>query len=480
MRNQISFYLNGKKQDVAPKHAHLMLADYLRYHLDLTGTKVVCAEGDCGACTVLKLLPADKYFLPVNACIAPVSSLDTAHILTIESLANDHQLHQAQQVIVDGHATQCGYCTPGIAMALSGLCEKKISRQNRQLEKNEVKNALTGNLCRCTGLEALIRAGEKIDLSDIQSIYDRYHSAEIQVALKDLSITPLKLVDEKYNLYAPTSLDDALLYKEKNKNNDLQIIAAATDLAVQVNKRKTKFRHLLSLHLIPHLRNIKNENNIIKVGASVTISSFRNYIKSIIPELGRYCNLFASPQIKNTATVIGNIANASPIGDLSCALLALNAELCMDSVKGERRVALSDFFIDYKKFDLKSNEIISSIEFKLPDATCWMRFFKFSLRRDLDISIVNMSFCCSRVQGMITDIKIAVGGVAATTLRLKQTEVFLNGKKIEATLVEQAVDCAQTEFNPISDARGSASYRRVLVANAIRRFFNDLIAEVVV
>jgi len=477
MRKTITFYLNGQRCDVEAADASMMLADYLRYQKSLTGTKVVCAEGDCGACSVLRYFPhakgtdADR-FLAINSCLAPVATLDGSHVLTVESLKDDSRLHESQQSMVDCHGSQCGFCTPGFVMAYAGLCEEKLSRNEKVISEKECKNSTTGNLCRCTGYEAIITAGTKMDLTKEKSLKDRYHSAEIQKELESVFNQSVGLENSEYQYFAPKTAQEACDYLSSHQ--DVRIIASGTDLGVVHNKRKLELTRLMSLHLINDFYAITEDKNIITVGARVTINEFRHFVKNKIPELAHYIDLFASPQIKNNATVIGNVANASPIGDTPPALLALNAEIHLQSTKGSRQIPLHEFFLDYRKTAKAKDELITAISFKLPEKNQILKLYKTSIRKDLDISTVNLGILASADAGTIKQITIAAGGIAAIPLRLKKTEQFLMGKKLDAAMIDQAIQIAHSEFKPLSDVRASASYRRVLMSNYLRRFFSEV------
>jgi xanthine dehydrogenase small subunit len=469
MRSNIVFYLNGVRHSVGPDQAKMMLAEYLRYDQGLTGTKVVCAEGDCGACSVLRFFPAnqnesgEKTYYPINSCISPVATMDGSSLITVEALKQDEDLHEAQRAMVECHGSQCGFCTPGFVIALAGLVEKKIENKSLTIEEQEAKNAMTGNLCRCTGYDAIIDAAKNIDLKKCQSLKDRYFSEDQEHDLLNISSTPVLLESDDYTFYAPTSLHAALECWEKHP--DVRIIASATDLGVVHNKRRSKLDHLLSLHLIKELYETSIEDNSVKIGARVTMTQLRKFIQNTISEFARYLDIFASPQIKNIATVVGNIANASPIGDTPPTLLALGAKLHLTSKDGDREIALVDFYQDYKQTALRSEEIITAVSFEIPNKN-FFKVFKNSNRKDLDISTVNFSMYIAEDK---SEYRIAAGGVAAIPLRLRKTEDFLKGKSLDSQTIHQAIDILHTEFNPLSDVRASSAYRHMLVENYFKR-----------
>ena len=478
MRNQIVFYLNGKRHNVAGEQAGMMLADYLRYDQALTGTKVVCAEGDCGACSVLRYFPhvsgtdADNY-IAINSCITPVATLDASSLLTVESLKDGERLHEAQRSMVDSHGSQCGFCTPGFVMALTGLVEEKLSKKQKAISDKEAKNCLTGNLCRCTGYQAIIDAATKVDLKKEKTLKDRYYDSEQESALKDVYAKSVLVETPKFSFFAPKTMVEAVAYLDKNP--DTRIIASSTDLGVVHNKRKINLTKLLSLHLVDELYQIESTDKV-RLGARVTMTEFRHFIKDKVPDIANYIDIFASPQIKNIATIVGNIANASPIGDTPPVFLALGANVLLHGKNGKRSLAISEFFLDYRKTARASDEIITGLEFDLPGKNTSFKAFKNSNRKDLDISAMNMVIQVDwqdDKKEVVKDIRIAAGGIAAIPLRLKKTEDALRGQKIDQKLLEKICKDVHQEFTPLSDLRASSAYRRVLVENYLMRFFKQ-------
>jgi xanthine dehydrogenase small subunit len=476
MRNKIVFYLNGKRKEVGANEASMMLAEYLRYDQGLTGTKIVCAEGDCGACSVLRYFPhlkgvdTDNY-LSVNSCITLVSQLDGASLVTVDALKNNNQLHEVQKAMVSCHGSQCGFCTPGFVIALTGLVEEKLSRNEKTISSCEAKNATTGNLCRCTGYKPIIEAAESIDLSLCESIKKRFYSEAQEVDLLRVFSEAVEIKSEDFHFFAPKTLPDAIEFLKIYP--DTKILGSGTDLGVVHNKRKTKLTKLLSLHLISKLYEASENQGVVTVGGRVTHTEFRHFMKKRIPEFSTYLDIFASPQIKNLGTVVGNIATASPIGDTPPAFLALKAELVVLGPNGERVIPMEKFFLAYRKTSLSHGELITHIRFKLPEKDSSIKFFKYSNRKDLDISAVNFAIHVewdSNNKKKIKDITIAAGGVAATPLRFVKTEEALK-KNFN---IDEGVKELHREFKPISDLRASGAYRHVLLENYFRKFFSEV------
>lgn len=471
MKNKVIFYLNGKKHEVGANLAGMMMADYLRYEKNLTGTKIVCAEGDCGACSVLRYFPhiqaEDNHYLPINSCITVVANLHGSSLVTIDALKEKDELHVAQEAMVKCHGSQCGFCTPGFVIALTGLVEEKICKKETIIDTQEAKNCMTGNLCRCTGYQPIIDAALSMDLKKAQSVKDRFFSDHQRMVLEEAFNHGVALESDEFGYCAPKSIAEALDYLKANP--DARIVGASTDLGVVHNKRKITLTKLLSLHLIPELYDIQEKDGVVTLGARVTMNEFRHFMKDRSPEFSKYLDVFASPQIKNLATVVGNVANASPIGDTPPALLALNASVVINDNK---EMKLEDFFLAYRKTALAPGELITHLKVPVPKKGSDYRVFKNANRKDLDISAVNFAIHVEwkdQKKSEISAITMAAGGVAATPLRLKQTESFLK----QQLDVDGAVKVLHSEFKPLSDVRATAAYRHVLVENFFRRFFVD-------
>lgn len=477
MRTTVDFYLNGKLKSVGAESASMMLADYLRLEQGLVGTKIVCAEGDCGACCVLRLdaHSPETNFLSVNSCITLVAQLDGATIVTVDALKNKDEFHVVQKAMIQCHGSQCGFCTPGFVMTLAGKVEEKITKKENNLNVSEAKNCLTGNLCRCTGYQPIIDAAISMDLKNVKSLKERFATHDQLQYLQKIKNESVELNSDEFNYCAPTTINEAIQYLQKNP--ETRILGSTTDLGVIHNKRKIILNKALSLHLIKELNEIKVLQDEIHIGARVSLARFREFIKDKLPEFSNYLDVFASPQIKNTATVIGNIANASPIGETPPAFLVLNAQLHLEGAKGRRIIPLSDFFLGYRKTALLSGEIITHLSFRIPQKDSSLRLYKNANRKDLDISAVNLAIKLdwndsSKTQ--IKDLKIAAGGVAAIPLRLKKVEQFFLIHPLNAQNIDQALNLMQTEFIPLSDVRASSTYRRILVENFLKKSLMEL------
>lgn len=478
-RSNITFYVNQKKVEVSSYQFHWPLAEFLRHELGLVGTKVVCAEGDCGACTVLIAKPKnvhdDLKYKAVNSCIMPLMILDGHHIITVEGVSSDQdQLHPVQKAMIDHHGTQCGYCTPGFICSMTAMVEE-LKIEKKSLSTKKIKNYLTGNLCRCTGYKPIIEAASTLQLSNIDSLNKIYNDEKRNSELVTLCKIPVQSQFLDTNYFLPTTLEDAL--EIKNKYLDLKIIAGGTDLGVVANKGRITLTKIMSLQNIDKLNEISIDSNFIKIGALVTLSKFEKYIDAHLKEMSNLLHIFASPQIKNQGTITGNVINGSPIGDTIPFLLIANAVVCMSSVNGHREIELTKFYKAYKDFDLKPNEIVTGIKIPLAITKNKVKLYKSSIRKDLDISAVTFAGAIELDGKKIKEIKLALGGVAGTVIRLDLIEKELRGKDFKTSLFTDAANQLPALITPLSDLRGSKEYRMKLSQNFLMKFSDELIQE---
>lgn len=424
-------------------------------------------------------------FSSLNSCIAMMFSLDACHIVTVEGLPRDGSLAEIQQSMVRNFGAQCGFCTPGFVMAITDLFESTGVGGGKDsgadlLTEQKVKNALTGNLCRCTGYSQIIQAALDVNVEKHQKIKNRFKpfdnheilnqpiliQAQIESQMKDQS------KNQTREFYAPLSLAEAAAYREKHP--DAYLFAGSTDLGVQYNKGKIRPQRFLSLHLVPELFMVEKNNTEIVFGAGVTIENFRQHLKDNLPKAADFLNIFASPQIKNRATVVGNLANASPIADTTPLLMSLDAEVEVINSKHQRRwIPLHSFYKGYKSLALNPGELISRFKIQLPDPAAKSAHYKVSQRRDLDISTLNASFLIEIRNKKIQKARIVYGGVAPTTLRLSAVENHLQDQIPSKALFDQARQLIIGAIQPISDVRGSADYRKLLAANIFEKWTNE-------
>ena len=455
--------INGRQHEVAGPAAFQTLANYLRDQ-GATGTKIVCAEGDCGSCTVL-VRRGGSDFQAVNSCIQSLAQLDECSIVTVEGIASGAALHPVQQSMIDHYGSQCGYCTPGFVVAMAGLTEG-----GKPLDEQAVRDGLTGNLCRCTGYEPIVKAALATDASKAPRLCDRYpamnHDGEAVL-----------LEAEGRTFFAPVSLDDAIRFKREHAA--ATIVQGGTDVGVWVNKRNFAASALLSLAKIAELDAIVADDAQIAVGANASLTALEAAVRERIPELHGILKIFGSPQIRNAGTLVGNIANGSPIADTLPYLFVAGAELEIAGRSSRRRVPVERFYRGYKTFDLEPDEIITRVF--VPTVTSRkdrvLRLYKVSRRTDLDISAFTAAILL-RIDGeRIAGARVAYGGVAPVVMRMPRLEAFLTGTPGELETFEAAGAVARGEVSPISDVRGSREYRLQLCENILPKFYFDAFTE---
>jgi xanthine dehydrogenase small subunit len=482
MRDHVLLYVNGKRYEIRGQSVFSSLSDFLRCELKLTGTKVVCAEGDCGACTVLVGQPMVEglRYLTVDACIQFLYQLDCRHVITVEGLGTEvagertacesmRRLHPVQQAMVDCHGSQCGYCTPGFVMALAGMFEETPER--------DLRTALTGNLCRCTGYLPILEAASSIDVAKLPSLREHYPSADIARDLLDhANASVLVEVPSARSavFFAPRTLEEAVKFKARHP--DAVIVSGGTELGVLRNKQGLEPRTLLSLMHIPGLADITSVEDAVVVGANVTWTQVESFARVSLPELHRVVVRFGSPQIRNVATLVANVAHGSPIADSLPFLLVMDAELDLVGPNGPRRVPINDFYKGYKVKDLAPEEIITQVRFSRPDPDELLKLYKVSRRQDLDIATFGAAVRIRKAGEIITHAKVAYSGVAPTVVRLRRTEAFLQGKHFAEETFAEAGRMARTEIQPITDVRGTRDFRRRLAENILLKFFFDCAA----
>ena len=464
MRDYVLLHINGAPVRVGGDAVFETVSRFLRDGgRGAVGTKIVCEEGDCGACTVLIGRPEGGRlrYRAVNSCIQFVFQLDGAHVVTVEGVGGAvDRMNKVQEAMIRCHGAQCGYCTPGFIMAMTGMME--------DVEKptaHDARAALTGNLCRCTGYESIINAAiESFDTPRLEKIYP---SETIVPALQALEGEPVRIG----NFFKPTELPDAIAFKAQHPK--CVIAQGATDFGVWRNKRGYVPEALLSLDAIEGLGDITLDDGELLVGGRVTLAQFEESVKDLLPAMVEIMDRFGSPQIKNAGTLAGNIANASPIGDTLPFLFVTGATLELTGTGGVRRVEVGRFYKGYKQLDLQPDEIITRIRIPLPRTADTLRLYKVSKRSHLDISSFTAAMLMKRTDGRIDSMRIAYGGVGPVVLRLPKTEEFLAGKPLNLDTFLAAGEVAKDEIAPISDVRGSREFRLQLAENVLHRFYYE-------
>lgn len=471
-RNEIRFILNGEDValgNIAPSET---LLDYLRLKRTLRGTKEGCAEGDCGACTVLvgRLSGGKLVYESVNACIRFMGSLDGCHVVTVEHLRGENgNLHPVQQAMVDFHGSQCGFCTPGFVMSLYGLWMKSPEPSDAEIEK-----ALQGNLCRCTGYEAIMRAARAI--SDYGKVAKDPLLAERKAittrleALKDG--TRVEIGEGKSRLVVPADVDDlaAVLDKEPGAT----IVAGSTDVGLWVTKHMREIAPAVFIANIDGLHGMSEDKGVITIGAGVTYTEAFAMLSKRIPALGPLFDRLGGEQVRNMGTIGGNIANGSPIGDTPPPLIALGATLTLRKGKTRRTISLQDFFIAYGKQDRAAGEFVEAVHVPVPEKGEKFAVYKVTKRRDEDITATLGAFWLKLAKdGTVAELRIAYGGMAATPKRASAVEAALVGRPWTEVTVEAAMAKYAEAFTPLTDMRATAEYRALAARNLLLRFYME-------
>ncbi|WP_127115843.1 xanthine dehydrogenase small subunit [Shimia sediminis] len=467
-QDEIRFLLNGKETTVANPKATLTLLDYLRIEQRLTGSKEGCAEGDCGACTVLvgRLRNGALHYETVNACIRFLASLNGCHIVTIEHLSGPNgRLHPVQQAMVDYHGSQCGFCTPGFVMSLYALW-----MQTPMPSAQQVETAVQGNLCRCTGYEPIVKAALAVNEYG-SPVNDHLTQERADITARLTALQPEGRVEtgpEDDRAILPHSVAD--LAEVLASHPKATIVAGATDVGLWVTKFMRPISPVVFINHLEELKAITLDDDALTIGAGVTYSESEEAIRDAFPHLSEYWDRIAGWQVRNMGTIGGNVANGSPIGDTPPVLIALGAEVTLQKSGGTRTLPVEDFFIDYGKQDREAGDFVACI--RIPRATAGQidAAYKISKRRDEDISSVAAGFSVTQVDGTITAARLAFGGMAATPKRAANAEAALIGQPWGAQAFEAAAQALSQDFTPLTDWRASADYRILVAANLIRRF----------
>jgi xanthine dehydrogenase small subunit len=464
----IQFLLNNKLVSIENERADTTVLHFLRDKQALTGTKEGCASGDCGACTVVVAKPSScgdnenqqLDYKAINSCVTFLSALQGKQLITVEHLSNKQSLHPVQQVMVDHNASQCGFCTPGFVMSIFALY-----KQGDSVNRLSAINALSGNLCRCTGYKPIIEAA--LDVCNAR-VADQFSEASTSTIAQLSALTKTNAGTE--NLILPETRQ--ALAQAIRKHHDAVLVAGSTDLALVHTQQLQAINKMISVTGVKELKRIEEAENMLTIGAACTLSGLQSILLSHFPALQEVMDRFASVPIRNQATIGGNIANASPIGDMPPILIALNAQVVLDNGTRYRSMPVADFFTGYKETKLKNNEWLDSIKIPLPTANQILRVYKVSKRIEDDISAVCMALNITLNNNNVLELSAGFGGVAASPkncLNLSNKLVGMQWSSIES--LKQGQQILLNEFNPIDDVRASGAYRKQLLQNLWHRFW---------
>lgn len=460
--NEIRFELNGQPIREALVRPTTTLLNYLRSNLGLTGTKEGCAEGDCGACTVVILdpqAPGGPAYRAVNACLVLLPMVQGKRVFTVEGLASAHGPHLVQESLVEHLGSQCGYCTPGVVMSMFEACYRRDLDEAWKLD-----DQLCGNLCRCTGYRPIRYAAAEIAG---RAPSDRFGEGLRHASPGDMA---LEYEREGFRYFMPTSFERLWAILEAHPS--ARIVNGGTDLSLEITKQFKEPPLLVSLEGLAELSGIERASGRWRIGAGMRLTDLEAAAREGLTPVERMLRFFGSRQIKHRGTVGGNLCNASPIGDLAPVFLALGASVVLRSARGERSLPLDRFFTGYRKTALETGEILVAVDIPEIPATARAVAYKVSKRQELDISTVAAGFYVELdPAGRVRVARFAFGGLAATPARALTTEAALLGQPWAPAQIEAAIGALDADFEPIDDHRGSAWYRRTVAQNLLRGFF---------
>jgi len=465
IKNEIEFILNDELITINNIDTNVSVLNYLRIDKRLTGTKEGCASGDCGACTaIIAELKNNKLeYKAVNTCIMFLYSLHGKQLITVEHLSNS-KLHPVQQSMVDNHGSQCGFCTPGFVMSMFGMYKDKVKPSNESIDEY-----LAGNLCRCTGYNSIKKAAKKMYSYGRKDKFSKNENKIIKL-LKKINHNDILISKNNNKFYIPLNLKNLIQYTQNN--NQYKFVTGGTDIALEVTKKNNTINSLIYLGNNKDLNYIKIEKNYINIGSATPINKIIPILKKYYPSFAEIFYRYGSTQIRNVASIGGNLGSASPIGDSLPALLALNAKLILQSKK-QRILDINNFFKDYRKTDLKNKEFIKEI--RIPIFKNYIfKCYKISKRIDDDISSLFVAYLMKLKNNIIIDINIAYGGMDSIPNFAFKTQKYLIGKEFNLKNLEKSKQIIEKDFTPLTDVRASSSYRKLVSKNLMDRLFLEI------
>ena len=465
--NIIRFVFEDKIKEIKNPDPNETILNLIRLRLKKTGTKEGCSEGGCGACTVVVgELKKDKIiYNAINSCIGFTTSLEGKHLIVVEDLIQkDGSLHPVQSAMVNFHGSQCGFCTPGFIMSLFSMYKNKTS-----YDKKTIEESISGNLCRCTGYRPIIDAAKSLKKNKADQ-FKKNEKKTISL-LKKIRPKNISINNKSKKYFAPRTISELKKVIKKNKN--AKFLSGGTDMSLIVTKQKKDIKNIIYLNSIDELNYIKEKDKYIEVGATTPLIEFEFIIKKYYPDFNRILKRYGSVQIRNVATLAGNMATASPIGDSLPLLLSLDASITIEGFNKKMVIPLKDFFTGYRKTKLKKGQFIRSIRIPIFKKNIF-KAYKISKRIDDDISSVCASFNLAIVNKKIKNIKIAYGGMAATPKRAVYCEKMLLNSNFSEDIILKAQKSLEKDFQPIDDMRASKDYRVEIAKNLLTKCFVEI------
>ncbi len=463
MSEPIRFYFRGAVHEVPGAEPTQTVLQHLREDLHCTGTKEGCAEGDCGACTVVvgTLVDGQVELKAVNSCIQLTPTMDGKALFTVEDLQQpDGTLHPVQQALVECHGSQCGFCTPGFAMSLWGMYLKTETAPARK----EIDDCLSGNLCRCTGYRPIIDAAQR--MTELPRV--PFDTAALAQQLQALKRDRLSVHGQTF--FAPRTLEE--LAQLRAEYPAATLLAGGTDVGLWITKQMRTLTGIIYLGHVDALKTVAVDDGMLEIGAGVTLeAAYTELCKHYPDELAEMRQRFASLPVRNAGTLGGNVANGSPIGDSMPWLIALGAQVVLLGAAGERTLALEDFYLDYMKKDLRPDEFVRAVRVPLPRPGVVFRTYKLAKRFDQDISAVCAAFAFTLDGGVVRQARIAFGGMAGTPKRAGAAEALLTGRAWDESAMQAAMAALAQDYAPLSDMRASSEYRMRTAQNLLKRFW---------
>lgn len=467
--NHLPVEINFSAPD-APRPSTTVL-NWLRQQYTGKGTKEGCAEGDCGACTIVAAWPDETgkmCYHAVNSCLIFLPWLHAKHLITVEGLAEGEVLHPVQEALLTRHGTQCGFCTPGIVMSLFAL-----HRSGLQPDERNITEAMSGNLCRCTGYEPIKESAQKVMTMNADDHFTRNEQSVMALLIEWRTHTP-HLDHPSQQYFRPTSTGEAAVLQQQHP--DASRFCGGTDIALQQTKKFIIPTLLIDLSGIDELRQFSETDSHWSVGAAIPLEELHRLHRGTIPMFDDLLHVFASKQIRELATLGGNLGTASPIGDTWPVLMALGASVVLTGTLGNREIPINEFLTGYRTTQLKNDEVIASIIIPKPNINRHFRYLKLSKRRQMDIATVSLALAVAvDSQEKVTDCIVAMGGMADRPKRATAVEKYLPGQPLTPERIEKASKLLADDFSPISDARASSAGRMVLAQNGLKKGLNDIV-----